>query len=477
MTKPDPDDTDDPALDLAARTLAEPFRIKVVERVSLRSRRDRERILRDAFYSVMYLNSCDVFIDLGTDSGTGAMSDAQWGALMQGDEAYVRSRSFTAFEKAVREVTGYPHVIPTHQGRGAENILMELLVRPGQIVLGNAHFDTTRAHIAHRGALAVDLVGDCLWRFGEEHPFKGNADLEKLTVALERHHARVPFIALTITNNLACSSPVSLENIRAVRALANRHNVPLYFDACRFAENAYFIKTREPGQGHRSVADIAREIFSYGDGCWMSAKKDALVNVGGFLALRSEELARRCQERLVLYEGFPTYGGLARRDLEAIAVGLREGLDEDYLSHRTRLVSHLADLLHREADVVLSRPAGGSGVFVDVAAFYPHLAAEQLPGVAFASDLYLEGGVRVGAIPFHMHTVGPDGEIAERTFQFARIAIPRRVYTRSHLEYVAKVVAHAKARARTNPGYRVVDMPPVLGHFFAKFEPLAERRS
>jgi tryptophanase len=267
-----------------------------------------------------------------------------------------------------------------------------------------------------------------------------------------------------------------LENIRAVRELAKRYRIPLYFDACRFAENAYFIKEREPGQGHRSVADIAREIFSYGDGCWMSAKKDALVNVGGFLALRSHELALRCQERLVLYEGFPTYGGLARRDLEAIAVGLREGLDEDYLSHRTSLVGHLAELLQRESDVVVSRPAGGSGVFVDVAAFYPHLRPEQLPGVALASDLYLEGGVRVGAIPFHMHTVGLGGEITERTFQFARLAIPRRVYTRSHLAYVATIVGRAKARAPENPGYRVVEMPAVLGHFFAKFEPLPGRR-
>jgi tryptophanase len=471
----DDGDLDDFASEVSAGVLAEPFRIKAVERVRLPSRREREQILRNAFYSVMYLNSQDVFIDLGTDSGTGAMSDAQWAGLMQGDEAYVRSRSFATFERTVQDVTGYEHVIPTHQGRGAENILMELLVRPDQMVLGNAHFDTTRAHIAHRGAMAIDLVGDSLWRFDDEAPFKGNVDLEKLAMALDRYGARVPFIALTITNNLACSSPVSLENIRAVSALAKQHGIPLYFDACRFAENAYFIKTREPGHRDRSVAEIAREIFSYGDGCWMSAKKDALVNVGGFLALRNQDLARRCQERLVLYEGFPSYGGLARRDLEAIAVGLREGLDEDYLAHRTGLVAHLADLLKREAGVMVSRPAGGSGVFVDVAAFYPHLRAEQLPGIAFTSDLYLEGGIRVGAIRFHMHTVRPDGSLAERTFDFARIAIPRRVYTKSHLEYVAKIVGRAKTRAARNPGYRVLEMPPVLGHFFAKFEPLAAR--
>jgi tryptophanase len=472
MTSAD-DDAKDPALDLVVDSLAEPFRIKVVEKVSLPSRRDRERILRDASYSVMYLSSRDVFIDLGTDSGTGAMSDAQWAALMMGDEAYVRSRSFEVFERAVQEVTGYPYVIPTHQGRGAENVLMDVLLRPGHVVPGNAHFDTTRAHIAHREALAVDLVGDWLWDFGEALAFKGNVDLDKLRIALEHHRDRIPFVVLTITNNLACSSPVSLENIRAVRELTARHGIPLYFDACRFAENAFFVKRREPGQGHRSVAEIAREIFSCGDGCWMSAKKDAIVNVGGFLALRNEDLARRCQERLVLYEGFPTYGGLARRDLEAIAVGLREGLDEDYLAHRTGLVRYLAELLEREARIVLSKPAGGSGVFVDVAAFYPHLRSDQLPGVAFTSDLYLEGGVRVGAIPFHMQTIREDGQFAERAFQFARIAIPRRVYTRSHLEYVAKVVARARARAASNPGYRVVEMPRVLGHFFAKFAPLA----
>lgn len=459
-------------LERAARALAEPYRIKVVEQIELRTRDERARIMRDAFYSVMYLDSADVFVDLGTDSGTGAMSDRQWAGLMCGDEAYVRSRSFSVFERAVREVTGFAHVIPTHQGRGAENILMECLLKPGDMVLSNAHFDTTRAHVETRKALPVDLVGDWLWRFAEEHPFKGNFDLRRLALALGRYHARVPCIIITVTNNLACSSPVSMENIRGVKGLADEYGIPIYFDACRFAENAFFIKAREPGYAHVSIEAIAREMLSYGHGCWMSAKKDALVNVGGFLALSDSNLARRCQERLVLYEGFPSYGGLARRDLEAIAVGLREGLDERYLRHRTSSVAYLGDRLQRDAGVVVSRPTGGSGVFVDIDSVYPHLGPHELPGVAFACDMYLEGGVRVGAIPFRMHSVSvPDGELVERHFQFARIAVPRRVYTRAHLDYVVEVVRNVKLKAHTNRGYRVVEMPDVLGHFFAKFEP------
>ena len=460
--------------DACIETLAEPFRIKTVERIRLPNRAEREEILARAFYSVAYLDSADVFIDLATDSGTGAMSDVQWAAMMRGDEAYIRSRSFFALESAVQEITGYPHVIPTHQGRAAENILMNLLVAPGQMVLSNAHFDTTRAHVEHRKATPIDLVGDWLWRYDEQHPFKGNFDLERLAAALERYHERVPFVLITILNNVACSSPVSMENIRGVKALADRYSIPVYFDACRMAENAYFIKTREPGYAKKSVAEIVREMLSYGSGCWMSAKKDAIVNIGGFLALRDEQLARRCQEQLVLYEGFPSYGGLARRDLEAMAVGLREGLDEDYLSHRVRLVAHLGDSLARNAGVAISQPVGGSGVFVDVASLYPHLAPEQLPGIALACDTYLEGAVRVGAITFHMNRVdAATGDIVEKMFQFARFAVPRRVYTRSHIEYVADVIRRVKQRAHLNRGYRVVYVPEVLGHFFAKFEPLS----
>lgn len=464
--------TDDSDRELLAETLAEPFRIKAVERIRLPSRAEREEILKSAFYSIVHLNSADVFIDLVTDSGTGAMSDEQWAALMRGDEAYFRSRSYGAFERAVQEVTGYPHVIPTHQGRAAENILMELLVKPGDVVLCNAHFDTTRAHVQQRQGLPVDLVGDRLWQYGEAYPFKGDFDLDKLALALARYHARVPFLLITVLNNFACSSPVSMANIRSVKGLADKYGIPVYFDACRFAENAYFIKTREPGYERTPIPEIVREMLSYGSGCWMSAKKDAIVNTGGFLALREEKLARRCQEKLVLYEGFPTYGGLARRDLEAVAVGLREGMDEDYLAHRTGLVAFLGERLQREAGVVISQPVGGSGVFVDVEALYPHLPPEKLPGIAMANDMYLEGGVRVGATVFHMNRVDEQGEIVEKHFQFARFAVPRRVYTRSHMEYVARVMRRVKERAPENKGYRVVEMPEVLGHFFAKFAPL-----
>ncbi len=460
------------ARELFSRTIAEPFRTKVVEKLRLPERDERERLLQEAFYSPAYLNASDVYIDLVTDSGSGAMSDEQWGALMRGDEAYVRSRSFFAFEKAVQEVTGFRHIIPTHQGRAAENIVMELLVKPGDIVLSNTHFDTTKAHVEHRQATPVDLVGDWLWDFATPLPFKGNFDLEKLKAALEHHSAKVPFIIITILNNFACSSPVSMANIRAVRALADQYKIPVYFDACRFAENAYFIKIRESGYETKTIADIVHEMLSYGDGCWMSAKKDAIVNVGGFIATNDEGFARLCQEKLVLYEGFYTYGGLARRDLEAIAVGLREGIEEDYLAHRTGLVAFLGQQIEA-AGVVVSQPVGGSGVFVDVMALYPHLPAEKMPGIALFCDLYLEGGVRAGAAPFSMKTVRAEtGQIEETMFQFARFAVPRRVYSKAHMEFVGLVMARVKSQAHANRGYRVTEHPAILGHFFSKFEPL-----
>lgn len=451
--------------------IVEPYRIKVVEPIRLLAREERERVLREAFHSITYIDSADVFIDLATDSGTSAMSDRQWGAMMIADEAYVRSRSFFRFERAVQEVFGYPHVVPTHQGRAAENIITELLVKPGDFVPSNTHFDTIRAHIENRAGFGLDLIGDSLWDFEDHDPFKGNLDLEKLRLALEQYGAKVPFISLTISNNMACSSPVSLENIRGVRALADEYGVPLLFDASRFAENAYFIKQREPGYANHSIRDIVREIFSYGHGCWMSAKKDALVNMGGFIALHDEALARRCQERLVLYEGFPTYGGLARRDLEAIAVGLLEGVDEAYLSHRTGQVAYLGTLLE-QAGVRCSKPFGGSGVFIDVQHLYPHLPPERLPEVAMGCDVYREGGVRAAAFPFQIKSIDNGGNPVTRTFHFARFAVPRRVYTKSHLDYVGRVVAKVKQNSALNKGYRCTHAPEVLGHFFSKFEPL-----
>jgi tryptophanase len=460
------------ARQLFARTVAEPYRTKVIERLSLPDRATRERLLAEASYSPFYLDASDVYVDLITDSGSGAMSSEQWAALMRGDESYVRSRSFFELERAVQDVFGLPCVIPVHQGRAAEHVLLELFVEPGQLVLNNTHFDTTKAHVENRKATAIDLVGDCLWRFQDPEPFKGNFDLAKLAAALERHHRRIPIIVITVLNNFACSSPVSMANIREVRRLADRYRIPVLIDACRIAENAWFIKTREPGYQDKQVAEIVREILSYGHACWMSAKKDALVNIGGFIATADEDLARRCQERVVLYEGFYTYGGLARRDLEAMAVGLREGVDEDYLAHRTGLVAYLAELMER-AGVVVSKPPGGSGVFIDIESMYPHLSPEQCPGIALFCDLYREGGVRAGGYPFVTKTVSAQtGELVDRVFHFARFAIPRRVYSKSHMEYVAAVVARAKERAAGNRGYRVVHKPELLSHFFAKFAPL-----
>lgn len=462
-----PIDQVDPAL------LAEPFRIKVVESIRLLPAAERARKLAAAFHSIVYLQSADVYIDLVTDSGTGAMSDVQWAGMMRGDEAYFNSRNFVHLEEAVREIMGFSHVVPTHQGRAAENIVMEALVPPDSIVLSNTHFDTTRAHVQNRRATPVDLIGDWLWDAHAEQPFKGNFDLRKLEVALARYHQRVPFVLITVLNNLACSSPVSMANIRGVKALADRYRIPIYFDACRFAENAHFIQQREPGYAAKPVREIVREMFSHGVGCWMSAKKDAITNIGGFIATSDESLARRCQERLVLYEGFPSYGGLARRDLEAMAIGLREGLEEDYLAHRVAQTAYLGRLFS-DAGVVVHKPVGGSGVFIDVTSVYPHLPPEKLPGIALANDLYLEGGVRAGAAPFKLTTIDDTGALIERVFQFARFAIPRRVYTRSHLDYVGATMKRVMASAHRNKGYRVTYAPELLAHFFSKFEPIAD---
>jgi tryptophanase len=462
----------DIARDALLRTNAEPYRIKVVEHLRLPERDERERILREAFYSPVFLKSADVFVDLITDSGTGAMSDQQWAGIMRGDEAYMGSKSYAAFERSVQDVTGFSEVVPTHQGRAAENIVMDLLVKPGDIVLSNTHFDTTRAHVLHRQATPVDLVGEWLWDFATPQAFKGNFDLEKLRVALERHHARVPLIVVTILNNFACSSPVSIENIREVRRMADEYGIPVVFDACRFAENAHFIREREAGYSDRSIQQIVHEMLSFGTACWMSAKKDAIVNIGGFIATNDAAFANRCREKLVLFEGFYTYGGLAGRDLEAVAIGLHEGIDAAYLTHRTRLVEYLGERLE-SAGAVVSRPVGGSGVFVDVQAMYPHLAPEQFPGVALCADFYQEGGVRLAAAPFKMNTVDRQfGEIVERQFQFARFAVPRRVYTQAHMDYVAEIARHVVLNAAKNPGYRIVHDPAVLGHFFSKFVPL-----
>lgn len=463
-------DTDDDDANLMA--LVEPYRTKVVERIQLLSRQERAKALERAFYSIVYLRAADVYIDLVTDSGTSAMSDRQWAGLMTGDEAYMGSRNYFHVEEVVQRITGYPHFIPTHQGRAAENILMELLVKPGDLVAGNTLFDTTRAHVHSVGARPLDLVGDCLWDFQTPRAFKGDIDQGRLEAALERYPDRIPFIVMTVVNNMAGSSPVSMVNIRETKRLADRFGIPLLFDACRFAENAYLIKARDEQYRQKSILEICQEMFSYGDGCWMSAKKDGLVNIGGFIALRDERLAARCRERLVLYEGFPTYGGLARRDLEAMAIGLVEGMSEEHLRHRIAQVAYLGGLMEQEAGVVISQPTGGSGVFIDVGSAYGHLPPERLPCVAFTCDLYLEGGIRAAAAPFNLVRIDPKtGELSDRSFQIARLAVPRRVYGKSHMEYVGAVMKRVRDKAHLNPGYRVVHQPEVLGHFFSKFLP------
>lgn len=474
---------EDPLFELA--TLAEPYRIKMVEKARLPSREERKRLLEEASNFVVHLNSEDVFIDLITDSGTGAMSDQQWAALMRGDEAYMRSRSFWELVKAVRDILGFQHVVPTHQGRAAEHIVMEVMpVRKDQFVLSNTHFDTTRAHVEHRGARPVDLLNEAALKDfdnknvppGVDINFKGNYDLNKLETALNHHRERIAFVMITVLNNFACSSPVSMENIKAVSKMARAKGLPVFFDACRFAENAYFIKTREKGYADKSIQDIVREMMSYGDGCWMSAKKDAIVNIGGFIAVNDRNFARKCQERLVLYEGFPSYGGLAGRDLEAMAIGLYEGIDESHLRHRTQQAAYLAQGLEK-VGITTSKPSGGSGVFVDIRPLYTHLPEERFPAVAFTNDVYLEGGVRVGAYPFSFETIDSRGELQPQLFQFARFAIPRRTYTQTHLDYVVQVMAQVKEKSRHSKGYVCVYAPAVLPHFFSKFEPFGQTQS
>ncbi len=447
----------------------EPYRIKVVEAIRLPSFDERERALARAGYNLFNLFSEEVYIDLLTDSGTSAMSDRQWAGLMLGDEAYAGSRNFQHFESTVRELTGYPHIVPAHQGRAAEHLLLSTLARSGDTVPNNMHFDTTRAHVQHVGARPVDLAIDEAYDPESEHPFKGNVDTRRLVELLDGPSgAHVPLVMVTITNNTGGGQPVSLANLREVARICRERGKPLYLDMCRWAENAYFIREREPGQDRRSVREIGREIFELSDGATMSAKKDGLVNIGGFVATRDAGIAARLKEALILFEGFPTYGGLARRDLEAISIGLAEATDERYLAHRIGQVRFLAELLSGHGVPIL-RPPGGHGVYLDVRRFLPHLGADQLPGQALAVELYREGAVRsveIGAIMF-----GDDPSPAARSMELVRLAIPRRVYTESHLRYVADTIQRVWDRRSTIRGLRMVEAPEHLRHFTARFAP------
>ncbi|MGH9930485.1 MAG: tryptophanase [Pyrinomonadaceae bacterium] len=457
------------------KTIIEPFRVKVVEPIKMTTRQEREVYLKDAAYNLFLLKAENVIIDLLTDSGTAAMSANQWSALMRGDESYAGSKSFYRFEETVRDIFGFKQVIPMHQGRAAERILFSIMCKKGSIVPNNTHFDTTRANIEYL-AEAVDLPIPEFYQPAVNHPFKGNMDTEALARFIEQvGPERVPLVMLTVTNNSGGGQPVSMANIREVKAICSRYGLPLYLDACRFAENAYFIKLRERGYADNSVKEIAREMFSYADGCTMSAKKDGLANIGGFLCTNDDQLAQQEKDLLILTEGFPTYGGLAGRDLEAIAVGLEEVLHEDYLHYRFASIRYLGEHIAREG-VPIVQPPGGHAIYIDARAMLPHIPPLQYPGQALAVELYREAGIRsceIGSV-MHAEKYSETGEECPASMELVRLAIPHRVYTQSHIDYVVEAILQVHKRRETICGYRITSQPKFLRHFTARFEPLDE---
>jgi tyrosine phenol-lyase len=459
---------------MTLRTIIEPFRIKSVEPIRMTTPEERERFLREAGYNVFLLRGDDVLIDLLTDSGTSAMSSEQWAAVMRGDEAYAGSRSWYRFEEAVRDIFGFAHILPTHQGRAAERILFSLTCHEGDVVPNNTHFDTTRANIEFTGAKAVDLPIPEARIPSQWHPFKGDMDVAALERLIEEVGAeRIPLCMITITNNSGGGQPVSMGNIRAVSAVCRRHGIPFYIDACRFAENAWFIKQREEGYAGRSPIEIAREMFSHADGCTMSAKKDGMANIGGFLATNDEGLAGQERNLLILTEGFPTYGGLAGRDLDAIAVGLREALEDDYLRYRITSTQYLGERL-AAIGIPIMQPPGGHAIYVDAAALFPQIPPLELPGQALAVEMYREAGIRaveIGTVMFGRRN--PEtGEETPAPMELVRLAIPRRAYTQSHIDYVIEAMELVWQRREDVRGLRFVEQAPFLRHFTARFEPL-----
>jgi tyrosine phenol-lyase len=454
--------------------IVEPFKIKSVEPIAFTTREERLGHMEAAGFNLFLVPAADVTFDLLTDSGTSAMSDAQWAAMMIADESYAGSRSFAKFEKVVHDLTGMKHVIPTHQGRAAERILFQCAVKPGRRVVSNNHFDTTRANVEYLGGIADDLVIRESRDPTSSFPFKGNVDVERLALYLDEHRGNVALGMVTITNNTGGGQPVSLANLRAVSALYRRHGVPFVLDACRFAENAYMIKLREPGQGDRSAEDIAKEVFSLADGCTLSGKKDALVNMGGFLAVRDDTLARDARNLLILTEGFPTYGGCAARDLEALAVGLREVLDERYLEYRLATVRYLAEGLEA-AGVPTVRPPGGHAVYLDARALLPHIPPRSFPGQALAVALYLEGGIRsceIGSVMFGKPLAA--GGFQAPDLELVRLALPRRRYTQSHVDRIIEIATDLVGRKDRLRGFEMTERPPHLPHFTARFRPEAD---
>jgi tryptophanase len=450
---------------MAVRPIIEPFRIKSVEPIRETTRAQRQELIEKAGYNLFLVASEAILIDLLTDSGTSAMSTEQWAAMMRGDESYAGSPSFARFRDSVQAIMGFQHVIPTHQGRAAQRILFKVMCKNGDIVPNNTHFDTTRANCEYVGAQALDLPIPEAKEPATLHPFKGNMDTEALSEVIEREgRAKIPLVMLTVTNNSGGGQPVSMANIRAVKEICKHHKIPVYIDACRFAENAYFIKLREAGYANKSPRQIACEMFSYADGCTMSAKKDGLANIGGFLCTNDDLLAQQEKDLLILTEGFPTYGGLAGRDLEAIAVGLNEALEEEYLKYRIASTAFLGNRIAREG-VPIVQPPGGHAIYIDARAFLPHIPTSQFPGIALAVELYIEGGIRsveIGSLMFGEHA----------RMDLVRLAIPRRVYTQSHIEYVVEVILDVWRRRDKIVGYELVHQAPFLRHFTARLKPV-----
>lgn len=453
------------------REIIEPFRIKTVEPIRMTTLEERQRILEQADWNPFLIPADDVLIDLLTDSGTSAMSAQQWGAVMVGDESYAGSRSFFRFEQTIRSIFGFEHVIPTHQGRAAERILMSIVGGEGKVIPNNNHFDTTRANVEFTGAEALDLVIPEGRQFETEHPFKGNIDLTALENLLKTERDRIPIGMLTVTNNTGGGQPVSMENIRGTSELLRSYGVPFFIDACRFAENAYFIKMREPGYENKPVREIAAEMFSYADGATMSLKKDGFGNIGGFLAVSDSDLATHARNILILTEGFPTYGGLAGRDMEALAIGLQETLDEEYLGYRHATVRFLANRLI-DSGLSIIRPPGGHAVYLDAAKIYDHIPAEQFPAQALVCDLYLRAGVRGVEIGSLMFGRNVDGTEVPADRELVRLALPRRVYTQAHITYVAEALAEIYQERKSATGLRITQQAPFLRHFTAKLERL-----
>jgi tryptophanase len=455
------------------KTIIEPFRIKSVEPIYFNTPEERKSILEKAYYNPFLIHSANVLIDLLTDSGTSAMSSSQWAGIMHGDESYAGSPSFFRFEKTIQEITGMPLVIPTHQGRAAEKILFSILGGKGKYFVSNTLFDTTRANIEFSGAEGIDLICEEGKHPGIPSPFKGNMDTSLLEKFIgEKGAANIPLCIITVTNNSGGGQPVSMQNIRDVKKICSRNKIPLFIDACRFAENSYFIKLREPGYHDRQVSEIAHELFSYADGCTMSAKKDAFANIGGFLAMHDEELALKCRNLLVITEGFPTYGGLAGRDLEAIAIGLKEVMDENYLQYRIRSIEYLANKL-TSAGVPIMLPAGGHAVYLDAKNFLSHIPVAQYPGQALVGALYLHGGIRgveIGSLMFGKYDV--NGDLIPAQLELVRLAIPRRVYTQSHIDYVAEVIIEVFNERDKIKGLRITEEAAMLRHFTAKLRPV-----